>query len=51
VSKTVSVFTYVTASSSFCSTIGRWVLTSRSTNYVIKVMSLDCDTMSIGDTS
>jgi len=44
-------FTYVTASSSFASTIDSWVLTPRGINYVIKVMCSDCDTIDIGDTS
>jgi len=44
-------FTYVTASSSFATTINSWVLTSRSINYVMKVMCMYCDTIAIVDTS
>jgi len=44
-------FTYVTASSSFASTIDSWVLTPRSINYMIKVMCSYCDTIAIGDSS
>jgi len=48
--KLVSEFTYITALSALPSTIGGWVLTPRSINYVIKVMSSYCDTIAIGDT-
>ena len=49
--KPISEFTYVTAFSSFASTIDGWVLTPESTNYVIKVLWSCCDTIAIGDTS
>jgi len=49
--KPVSEFTYVTALSSLPSTIDGRVLTPRSINNVIKVMSLYCDTIAIGDIS
>ena len=49
--KPVSEFTYVTASSSFTSTIDGQVLTPKSTNYVIKVVCLYWDTIAIGNTS
>jgi hypothetical protein len=45
-----SVFTYIPALSALHATIGGWVLTPRSINYVIKVTSLYSDTIAIGDT-
>jgi len=47
----ISEFTYVPASSSLTYTIDGQVLTPKSINYVIKEMSLYCDTIAIGDTS
>jgi len=49
--KPVPEFTYVTALSSFPSTIDGRVLTAMSINYVIKITSSYCDTIAIGDTS
>jgi len=49
--KPTSEFSYITASSSFASTIDSWDLTPRSINYVIKVMCSYCDTIAIGDNS
>ena len=50
-SKPVSEFAYITALSSLPSTIDGRVLTPRSINYVIKIMSSYCDTIAIGNTS
>jgi len=48
--KPISEFTYLSASSSFASTIDSREPTPKSTNYVIKVMCSYCDTIAIGDT-
>jgi len=48
--KPSSEFTYVTALSFLPSTIDGWVLTPMSINYVIKVMSLYCVPIAIGNT-
>ena len=48
--KPVSEFTYVSALSSFASTIDNQVLTPKSANYVIKVICSYCDLIAIGDT-
>jgi len=50
-SKPISEFTFITASSSLPPTIDRPVLTPMSINYVMKIMSSYCDTIAIGDTS
>jgi len=50
-SKPISEFTFVTASSSLPSIIDGRVLTPMSINYVMEVMSSYCDTIPIGDTS
>lgn len=47
--KPASELTYLTASSSFVSTIETRVLTPRSTNYVIMVSCSYCDRIAIGD--
>jgi len=49
--KFISEFTYVTASSSLPSTIDDWVVTPRSTNYVMKIMSSYCNEIAIGNSS
>jgi hypothetical protein len=49
--KAVSEFSFVTAFVILASTIDGRVPTLMSANYVIKVMSLYCDTIAIGDIS
>jgi len=49
--KPASEFSYVTASTSFTSTIDSHVLTHRSFIYVIKVICSSCDIIAIGNTS
>ena len=50
-SKPVSEFTFVTALSSLPSAIDGRVLTPMRIDYVLKVMSSDCHTIAIGDSS